>query len=43
VHRGGGRYQCDADYDHGQADHACTILDARILDESITDVILRHC
>jgi hypothetical protein len=38
-----GHYQCDDDYDNGQADHACTLLDARILDEPITDVIPCHC
>jgi DNA invertase Pin-like site-specific DNA recombinase len=44
VRRGAaGQYQCDDDYDNGQADHACTLLDARVLDEPITDVILRHC
>jgi hypothetical protein len=44
VRRGAaGQYQCDDDYDHGQADHACTLLDARVLDEPITDVILRRC
>jgi Recombinase len=44
VRRGAaGQYQCDDDYDSGQADHACTLLDARILDDPITDVILRHC
>jgi hypothetical protein len=44
VRRGAaGQYQCDDDYDNGQADHACTLLDARVLDDPITDVILRHC
>jgi DNA invertase Pin-like site-specific DNA recombinase len=43
VNRGAGRYQCDDDYAHGQADHHCTMLDARVLDEPITDVILRRC
>jgi hypothetical protein len=43
VNRGAGRYLCDDEYDHGQADHACTLLDARVLDDPLTDVILRHC
>jgi predicted RNase H-like nuclease (RuvC/YqgF family) len=44
VRRGAaGQYQCDDDYDNGQADHACTLLDARVLDAPLTDVILRHC
>jgi hypothetical protein len=38
-----GQYQCDDDYDNGQADHACTLLDARVLDGPIADVILRRC
>jgi hypothetical protein len=41
--KGGGRYQCDDHYAHGQADHCCTLLDARVLDEPITDVVLRQC
>jgi DNA invertase Pin-like site-specific DNA recombinase len=41
--KGGGRYQCDDHYAHGQTDHCCTLLDARILDEPITDVVLRQC
>ncbi|HSF34434.1 MAG TPA: recombinase family protein [Candidatus Tectomicrobia bacterium] len=40
---GGGRYQCDDRYDHGQTDHHCTLLDARLLDEPIIDVVLRRC
>jgi DNA invertase Pin-like site-specific DNA recombinase len=43
VNRGAGRYQCDEQYAHGQADHHCTLLDARVLDAPITDVILRRC
>jgi hypothetical protein len=44
VQRGAaGQYQCDDDYDNGQADHACTLLDTRVLDAPLTDVILRHC
>jgi hypothetical protein len=44
IRRGAaGQYQCDDDYDNGQADHACTLLDARVLDAPIADVILRHC
>jgi Recombinase len=44
IRRGAaGQYQCDDDYDNGQADHACTLLDARVLDGPIADVILRHC
>ena len=34
---------CDEQYAHGQADHHCTLLDARVLDAPITDVILRCC
>jgi DNA invertase Pin-like site-specific DNA recombinase len=37
------RYQCDDDYDNGQADHACTILDTCVLDGPIADLILRRC
>jgi DNA invertase Pin-like site-specific DNA recombinase len=40
---GGGRYQCDDSYDHGQADHHCTLMDARLLDDPITEVVLRRC
>jgi hypothetical protein len=40
---GGGRYQCDDSYDHGQTDHHSTLLDARVLDEPITDVVLHRC
>jgi hypothetical protein len=40
---GGGRYQCDDSYAHGQTDHCCTLLDARLLDEPITDVVLHRC
>jgi DNA invertase Pin-like site-specific DNA recombinase len=44
VRRGAtGQHQCDDDYDNGQADHACTLLDARVVDSPITDVILRRC
>jgi hypothetical protein len=39
----GGRYLCDDSYVHGQTDHCCTLLDARILDEPITDIVLRQC
>jgi Recombinase len=39
----GGRYLCDDSYAHGQTDHCCTLLDSRILDEPITDVVLRQC
>ena len=39
----GGRYQCDDSYAHGQTDHCCTLLDARLLDDPITDVVLRQC
>jgi DNA invertase Pin-like site-specific DNA recombinase len=38
-----GRYRCDHDFHIAQTDHLCTILDARILYEPITDLILRHC
>ncbi len=41
--RPGGRYLCDDSYAHGQTDYCCTLLDARILDEPITDVVLRQC
>jgi DNA invertase Pin-like site-specific DNA recombinase len=37
------QYQCDDAYDNGQADHACTLLDARVLDGPVADVILRRC
>jgi len=40
---GGGRYQCDDSYAHGQTDHCCILLDARLLDEPIIDVVLRQC
>jgi DNA invertase Pin-like site-specific DNA recombinase len=43
VNRGTGRYQCDDDYGNGQANHACVLLNAGVLDAPITDVILRHC
>jgi DNA invertase Pin-like site-specific DNA recombinase len=39
----GGRYRCDHDFYIAQADHLCTILDARVLDEPISDLILRRC
>jgi hypothetical protein len=39
----GGRYQCDDSYARGQTDHCCTLLDARLLDEPITDIVLRQC
>jgi hypothetical protein len=39
----GGRYQCDDSYAHGQTDHCCTLLDARVLDKPITDVVLHRC
>jgi hypothetical protein len=38
----GGRYLCDDSYAHGQTDHCGTLLDARSLDEPITDVVLRQ-
>jgi DNA invertase Pin-like site-specific DNA recombinase len=38
-----GRYRCDYDYVIAHADNMCTILDARILDEPITDLVLRRC
>jgi hypothetical protein len=41
--KAGGRYQCDDSYDHGQTDHHCTLLDARVLDVPVTDVVLRQC
>ena len=41
--KGGARYQCDDSYDHGQANHRCTLLDARLPDDPVTDVILRRC
>jgi hypothetical protein len=41
--KGGGRYQCDDSYDHGQTDHHCTLLDARLLDDPVTDIVLRRC
>jgi Recombinase len=39
----GGRYLCADSYAHAHTDHHCTLLDARILDEPITDVVLRQC
>jgi Recombinase len=36
----GGRYQCDDSYDHGQTDHHCTLVDARLLDDPITEAVL---
>ena len=40
VRRGGaGQYQCDDDYDNGQTDQACTLLDARVLDEPVIEAI----
>jgi DNA invertase Pin-like site-specific DNA recombinase len=41
--KGGGRYLCDDSYTHAQTDHPCTLLDARLLDDPITDVVLRRC
>jgi DNA invertase Pin-like site-specific DNA recombinase len=43
VNRGTGRYLCDLAYGNAQTDRACTILDARVLDEPMTDVVLRRC
>ncbi len=40
---GPGRYLCDYGYHNAQSDHFCTCLDARILDEPITDLVLRRC
>jgi DASH complex subunit Hsk3 like len=37
------RYQCDESYDAGRTDHYCTLVEARALDEPITDVVLRRC
>src|SRR5262245_34063249 len=39
----GGRYLCDDSYALGQTDHCCTLLDARLLDDPVTDVVLRRC
>jgi hypothetical protein len=39
----GGRYQCDDSSAQGQTDHCCTLLNARLLDDPITDVVLRRC
>jgi DNA invertase Pin-like site-specific DNA recombinase len=43
VAHGHGRYICDHGYHNAQTDHHCTLLDARILDEPITDVVLQQC
>jgi len=40
---GPGRYLCDYGYHNAHSDHFCTYLDARILDEPITDLVLRRC
>jgi hypothetical protein len=40
---GPGRYLCDYSYHNAQSDHFCTYLDARVLDEPITDLMLRSC
>jgi hypothetical protein len=38
-----GRYQCDLDYDNGRADHHCTVVSARLIDEPVVDVVLNRC
>jgi Recombinase len=40
---GPGRYLCDYGYHNAQSDHFCTYVDARVLDEPITDLVLRRC
>jgi hypothetical protein len=43
VDRARGRYQCDDRYRNGFADAACTVVDARLLDEPIAEVVLDRC
>lgn len=43
THSKYGRYICDAGYRHGGVDGHCTVLDARILDEPVADVVLNQC
>lgn len=38
-----GRYHCEAGYRRAQLDHHCTLLDARVLDEPVADVVLNRC
>ncbi len=39
----GGRYLCVADYDNGRSDHACTTVEAELVDEPVADVVLNRC
>jgi DNA invertase Pin-like site-specific DNA recombinase len=38
-----GRYECSAEYRRGAAEHTCTLLDARTLDEPVADIVLNRC